>query len=107
MDDSLFQDVGDNTHQYFKEDHSRTFVKDKPYVLPVDQEEIKVSLSQPFSVSYLLIPKRLKRSEHHHRLCQFMFSGRNYVGPVKEALQFGQRRRSMLLAHRIIRSFGL
>jgi hypothetical protein len=27
-------------------------------------------------------------------MLQFVFSGRNYVGPVKEALQFGQQRRS-------------
>jgi len=48
MDESLFQDVGDNTHQFFREDHSRTFVKDKLYVLPVDQDEIKVFLPLPF-----------------------------------------------------------
>ncbi|EAU88498.2 hypothetical protein CC1G_04204 [Coprinopsis cinerea okayama7 len=44
------------------------------YPLPVDDDEVK-------------------RSELHHRMMQFVFSGKNYVGPVKEALQFGQKRR--------------
>lgn len=45
MNEGLFQDVGENTRQFFREDHSRTFVKDKLYVLPVDQDEVKVFLS--------------------------------------------------------------
>lgn len=60
---------------YFRSLHSRTLnTLNKSYLLPVDQDEIK-------------------RSDIHHRLLQFVFSSRNYIGPVKEALQFGQHRR--------------
>lgn len=45
------------------------------YPLPLDEDEVK-------------------RFELHHRMMQFIFSGKNYVGPVKQALQFGQKRRS-------------
>ncbi|KAF9535292.1 S-adenosyl-L-methionine-dependent methyltransferase [Crepidotus variabilis] len=75
MDQSLVHDVGDNPNEYFRFLHSRTLnTLNTNYLLPVDHDEVK-------------------RSEYHHRLVQFLFSGRNWVGPVKEALQFGQHRR--------------
>ncbi|KAK0483693.1 S-adenosyl-L-methionine-dependent methyltransferase [Armillaria novae-zelandiae] len=48
------------------------------------------------NTSYLLPSDRdeVKRSEYHHRMLKFVFPGaQNYVGPVREALQFGQQRR--------------
>ncbi|KAK0228607.1 S-adenosyl-L-methionine-dependent methyltransferase [Armillaria fumosa] len=47
------------------------------------------------NTSYLLPSDRdeVKRSEYHHRMLKFVFGGQNYVGPVKEVLQFGQQRR--------------
>jgi len=44
MDESLVQDVGDNHERYFRSLHSRTFTTlDTTYLLPVDQDEVKVS----------------------------------------------------------------
>ncbi|KIM49057.1 hypothetical protein M413DRAFT_406168 [Hebeloma cylindrosporum] len=60
---------------FFRTVHSRTLnTLNKSYLLPVDHDEVQ-------------------RSNIHHRLVQFVFAGRNYVGPVKEVLQFGQQRR--------------
>ncbi|KAF8163351.1 S-adenosyl-L-methionine-dependent methyltransferase [Crassisporium funariophilum] len=73
----LFHLVGDDTDDYFRSVHQRTLnTLNKSYLLPVDHDEVK-------------------RSDIHHRLLQFVFSGRSYVGPVKEALQFGQHRRGL------------
>ncbi|KAF8964056.1 S-adenosyl-L-methionine-dependent methyltransferase [Flammula alnicola] len=75
MHEYLVQPVGNDQDEYFYTIHSRTLnTLNKSYLLPVDQDEVK-------------------RSDIHHRLIQFVFRGRNYVGPVKEALQFGQQRR--------------
>lgn len=43
-------------------------------MLPVDHDEVK-------------------RSELHHRMMQFVFNGKNYVGPVSEVLHGGHQRR--------------
>jgi hypothetical protein len=44
MDESLVEDVGDNFDQYFRSLHSRTLTTlNKTYLLPVDQDEVKVS----------------------------------------------------------------
>ncbi|KAF9013873.1 S-adenosyl-L-methionine-dependent methyltransferase [Cyathus striatus] len=67
--------VGEDDTQYFRTIHGRSLnTLNTSYLLPVDADEVK-------------------RSELHHRMIQFVFNGRNYVGPVKEALQFGQQRR--------------
>ncbi|KAF8636569.1 hypothetical protein AX17_003380 [Amanita inopinata Kibby_2008] len=67
--------VGENDSEYFRSIHGRSLnVLNTLYMLPVDQEEVK-------------------RSELHHRMLQFVFHGKNYLGPVKRALQFGERRR--------------
>ncbi|RDB21118.1 Secondary metabolism regulator LAE1 [Hypsizygus marmoreus] len=67
--------IGDDDSEFFRTVHGRSLnALNSRYMLPVDQDEVK-------------------RSELHHRLLQFVFNGRNYIGPVKEALQFGQRRR--------------
>lgn len=76
--DSLPSDVsyvGDNDSNYFRTVYGRSLnILNPIYSLPVDQDEIK-------------------RFELHHRMLQFVFHGKNYVGPVRRALQFGQRRR--------------
>ncbi|KAF5330892.1 hypothetical protein D9619_005637 [Psilocybe cf. subviscida] len=65
----------DDTAQFFYTLHGRTLpALNTTYLLPVDPDEVK-------------------RSDIHHRLIQFLFRGKNYVGPVREALQFGQQRR--------------
>ncbi|KAF9075226.1 S-adenosyl-L-methionine-dependent methyltransferase [Rhodocollybia butyracea] len=67
--------IGENDSDYFRKLHDRTFNSlNTTYLLPADKDEVK-------------------RSELHHRMMQFVFQGRNYVGPVKEALQFGLHRR--------------
>jgi hypothetical protein len=72
-----FISPGEQAQEFLRQSHGRTMAAlSDVYPLPVDSDEIK-------------------RSEFHHRLLQFVFSGRNYIGPVKEALQFGQKRRSM------------
>ncbi|KAF8077893.1 S-adenosyl-L-methionine-dependent methyltransferase [Lyophyllum atratum] len=76
--DLLVADVsylGDDDSEFFRTVHDRSLnTLNSRYMLPVDRDEVK-------------------RSELHHRLLQFVFDGRNYLGPVKEALQFGQQRR--------------
>ncbi|KAF9483753.1 S-adenosyl-L-methionine-dependent methyltransferase [Pholiota conissans] len=75
MHEYRVEPVGDDHHEFFYTIHSRTLnTLNKSYLLPVDHDEVK-------------------RSDIHHRLVQFVFKGKNYVGPVKEALQFGQQRR--------------
>ena len=78
-----FISPGEQAQEFLRQSHGRTMAAlSDVYPLPVDSDEIK-------------------RSEFHHRLLQFVFSGRNYIGPVKEALQFGQKRRSMLFHFRL------
>ncbi|KAL0071352.1 hypothetical protein AAF712_001209 [Marasmius tenuissimus] len=68
--------VGDDDSEFFQTLHGRTVnsMPNSAYRLPADEEEVK-------------------RFELHHRMMQFVFEGRNYVGPVQEVLQFGQHRR--------------
>ncbi|KAF9564595.1 S-adenosyl-L-methionine-dependent methyltransferase [Agrocybe pediades] len=67
--------VGDDDRAFFRIFHGRTLnTLNQTYLLPADHDEVQ-------------------RSDIHHRLLQFVFSGKNYVGPVREALQFGQQRR--------------
>ncbi|KAF8746146.1 hypothetical protein AX14_000191 [Amanita brunnescens Koide BX004] len=69
------QDLGEDDSDYFRFVHGRSLnALNTTYMLPVDEDEIK-------------------RSELHHRMLQFVFQGKNYVGPVKRTLQFGERRR--------------
>ena len=80
-----------DSNLYFRSLHSRTLnTLNKSYLLPVDQDEIKVNHKY---FTFRLTLTHVQRSDIHHRLLQFVFSGRNYIGPVKEALQFGQHRR--------------
>ena len=91
MDQFILQPVGDDSNLYFRSLHSRTLnTLNKSYLLPVDQDEVKVLFNFLVITPLLIL---VQRSEIHHRLLQFVFSGRTYVGPVKEALQFGQQRR--------------
>ncbi|KAF8892535.1 S-adenosyl-L-methionine-dependent methyltransferase [Infundibulicybe gibba] len=67
--------LGDDDSDYFRHVHGRALnTLNFTYMLPADRDEVK-------------------RSELHHRMLQFVFGGRNYIGPVKEALQFGEQRR--------------
>lgn len=36
---------------------------------------------------------RQQRSELHHRMLQFVFGGKNYIGPVQDVLHLGQERK--------------
>ncbi|KAF9464756.1 S-adenosyl-L-methionine-dependent methyltransferase [Collybia nuda] len=67
--------LGEDDADFFQNVDGRILNTLNPrYMLPVDRDEVK-------------------RSELHHRLLQFVFGGKNYIGPVKEALQFGEHRR--------------
>ncbi|KAF8921217.1 S-adenosyl-L-methionine-dependent methyltransferase [Mucidula mucida] len=67
--------VGDDDSAFFRQVHGRQLNTLNPtYMLPADEDEVK-------------------RMELYHRMLKFVLDGRNYVGPVKEALQFGQQRR--------------
>ncbi|KAI6036265.1 S-adenosyl-L-methionine-dependent methyltransferase [Pisolithus microcarpus] len=60
--------VGEDDSQYFCHLYGRRFnVLSQTYPLPADDEEVR-------------------RSELHHRILQFLFGGKNYVGPMKEVL---------------------
>ncbi|KIK96226.1 hypothetical protein PAXRUDRAFT_826169 [Paxillus rubicundulus Ve08.2h10] len=60
--------VGSDDSQFFKEIHGRKFnALSQRYMLPADEEEVR-------------------RSELQHKMLQFLFGGKNYVGPVKERL---------------------
>ncbi|TFK42529.1 S-adenosyl-L-methionine-dependent methyltransferase [Crucibulum laeve] len=73
--DPVFDFVGEDDSEFFRTAHGRALnTLNTSYLLPVDQDEVK-------------------RSDFHHRMIQFVFEGKNYVGPVKQALQFGQQRR--------------
>ncbi|XP_006458074.1 hypothetical protein AGABI2DRAFT_199301 [Agaricus bisporus var. bisporus H97] len=70
-----FAYVGEDDSAYFRVLHGRKLnVLNTVYLLPVDEDEVK-------------------RSDRYHRLLQFVFHGHNYIGPVKEVLQFGRQRR--------------
>jgi len=61
--------------QLFRVEHGRTAAAlNDTYLLPVDADEVE-------------------RAKFHHRLMKFVFSGKNYIGPVQSALQFGEKRR--------------
>ncbi|KAF8136589.1 S-adenosyl-L-methionine-dependent methyltransferase [Boletus edulis] len=60
--------VGEDDSQFFTEVHGRRFnALSQRYMLPADEEEIR-------------------RSELQHRMLQFLFGGKNYVGPVPQVL---------------------
>ncbi|KAJ7097875.1 S-adenosyl-L-methionine-dependent methyltransferase [Mycena belliarum] len=72
-DDDCYQAI--EAAQFFYKLHGRRFGSlNTAYMLPVDTDEFK-------------------RSSLFHRLIQFMFNGRVYIGPVKETLQFGAYRK--------------
>ncbi|KIY72196.1 S-adenosyl-L-methionine-dependent methyltransferase [Cylindrobasidium torrendii FP15055 ss-10] len=74
---ATYQDsyVGEDDAPFFRMLHGRRLnALNTTYLLPADDEEVR-------------------RSELHHRALKFVFDGRNYVGPVRQALQFGQKRR--------------
>jgi hypothetical protein len=79
--------VGEDDSQFFKEIHGRKFnALSQRYMLPADEEEVRVStpmsFRNPSDPTFLLI----QRSELQHKMIQFLFGGKNYVGPVKERL---------------------
>lgn len=75
MSDTLLS-AAEDLAQFFRLVHGRRLATlSETYPLPVDIDEEK-------------------RQELFHRQMQFIFSGKNWVGPVKEALQFGEKRRS-------------
>lgn len=92
------QYLGEDDSDYFRFIHGRSLnALNTTYMLPVDEDEIKVnfiSFSRPRRIDSRLPPQR---SELHHRMLQFVFHGKNYIGPVKRALQFGERRRGAIL----------
>jgi hypothetical protein len=52
MDGCLVEDVGDNFDQYFRSLHSRKLTTlNTTYLLPVDQDEVKVSHSSSLLAS--------------------------------------------------------
>ncbi|KAF7363498.1 Secondary metabolism regulator LAE1 [Mycena sanguinolenta] len=62
---------------FFRQMHGRrTNLLNPTYLLPADDDEIQ-------------------RSNLMHRLIRFIFSGRIYVGPTKEVLQFGPYRQAL------------
>ena len=77
--------------QFFRSLHGRKLpALSETYPLPVDADEER-------------------RQELHHRQIKFILSGKNYMGPVKEALQFGEKRRSTsrtIASRYTIHSFG-
>lgn len=87
--------VGDDDSDYFRRVYDRSLNAMNPvYMLPADREEIKAS-AIACSIHLLCnsIAHFIQRSELHHRMMQFVFGGKNYIGPVKEVMQFGQHRR--------------
>ncbi|KAF9265442.1 S-adenosyl-L-methionine-dependent methyltransferase [Marasmius fiardii PR-910] len=67
--------VGEDDSGFFRTVYGRTINNmSSIYLLPADEDETK-------------------RFELHQRLMQFVFGGKNYVGPIRETLQFGQHRR--------------
>lgn len=91
-----FTVVGDDDSEYFRNLHGRTLnTLNTNYLIPVDDDQVKASFSSSFIFLLALILSAQQRSELHHRMLQFVFDGRNYVGPVKEVLQFGQPRKSL------------
>jgi len=87
--------VGEDDSEYFRSLYGRRLNNmNHLYSLPADQDEVQVNNKSEFwFMSWLSKTTNWQRSELHHRMMQFVFSGRNYVGPVREALQFGQHRR--------------
>ncbi|KAL1747532.1 S-adenosyl-L-methionine-dependent methyltransferase [Schizophyllum fasciatum] len=61
--------VGDDDSDFFHRLHGRFLNKmNTTYMLPADDDEVR-------------------RSELHHRMLQFVFHGKNYVGPVNHVLR--------------------
>jgi len=60
--------VGEDDSEFFRRVHGRALnTMNTRYMLPGDADEVR-------------------RSEIHHRMLQFLFEGKNHVGPVKEVL---------------------
>lgn len=73
------EDLGDRAADYFRELCGRRCNKlNKRYLLPADEEE-------------------LKRLDYCHRMVQFIFGGKNYIGPVKEILNTPSRHKRRIL----------
>ncbi|KAF9501017.1 S-adenosyl-L-methionine-dependent methyltransferase [Pleurotus eryngii] len=65
----------DDDSDYFRNVYGRALNSlNERYMLPVDHDEVK-------------------RSELHHRMMQFVFNGKSYIGPVSEVLHGGHQRR--------------
>lgn len=96
-------DISYDDAEYFKTVYGRTLNRLNPrYMLPADEDEVKVQLFLPQldgPTAFYSINEISQRSELHHRLLQFVFRGKNYLGPVKEALQFGEQRRGRHIFH--------
>ena len=75
--------VGEDDSQFFTELHGRRFnALSQRYMLPADDEETRVSPSPlPPGPSHAS-----QRSELQHKMLQFLFGGKNYVGPVQQVL---------------------
>lgn len=81
--------VGEDDSEYFTEIHGRKINSmNLRYMLPSDADEIRVSTRSLIDISQrsYLSAQLFQRSELHHRMLQFLFGGRNYVGPVKDLL---------------------
>ncbi|KIY43367.1 S-adenosyl-L-methionine-dependent methyltransferase [Fistulina hepatica ATCC 64428] len=76
----IFEAIADDelaNARFFRVLHDFTLNNvNKTYMLPADEDE-------------------KRRSEIHHKLIQFLFNGKNYVGPVQEVLQKGEQRRAL------------
>lgn len=68
------------------------------YMLPADADEVRVNF-HPILILYDFTSEWffVQRSELHHRMLQFLFAGKNYVGPVKETLDGGLRPKPKVL----------
>ncbi|KAF7965826.1 hypothetical protein HWV62_41266 [Athelia sp. TMB] len=73
--DDLESFVGEDDSKYFAEILGRKInTMNQRYMLPADADEIK-------------------RSALHHRVVNWIFAGKNYIGPVKEVLSLNRGRR--------------
>jgi hypothetical protein len=95
--------VGDDDSSYFRTVHGRSLnTLNTTYLLPVDQDEIKVRRNPSVSKS-CPISLFIQRFQLHHRMLQYVFHGKNYLGPVKRILQFGEQRRGAILVLSFVR----
>ncbi|KAF7335605.1 S-adenosyl-L-methionine-dependent methyltransferase [Mycena venus] len=77
--------------EFFRQLNGRQFnTMNHTYLLPSDDEEIKVRILDGWHYAGIHPPQRY---DLLHRVIQFIFLGRIYVGPVKSVLQFGPYRK--------------